>query len=489
MRLPRTGSLTALLSLGLLLLVLPLAAAVVQGAVQLRGLSQATDVLVHEAVDLTRHTQSLFQQLAAYERTASLFVLLRDERLLEASRANRQHMVDTLDQLSRLPLDDAGREQLAQLRRQATDILALLESADAGDATLANSLGERLAELNEAAAAHSTHANELLQQRLATLEERNAATRDRLMLWLVALVPAALLLGAILVLGILRPLRRVDQAIARLGRGVFSQQVSITGPSDIGALGRQLEWLRVRLLGLAQEKNRFLRHMSHELKTPLANVREGTDLLLDGALGEVAAEQREVLDILRENALRLQQLIENLLSYSAWQSQAGGIDLSTFPLDAVIRSSVEAQRLSIAARKIDVRLALQAIEMRADRAKLRLVFDNLLSNSLKFTPPGGAVNIAAVRHGAHVMIDFSDTGPGIPPSERAWIFDAFYTGSMPQAGPMPGTGVGLSIVVEFVAAHGGRVELVSSDSPGAHFRIHLPLSAQAAEPRREEPHA
>ncbi len=306
------------------------------------------------------------------------------------------------------------------------------------------------------------------------------------MLWLAALVPAALLLGVILVMGILRPLRRVDQAITRLGRGTFSQPVSIAGPTDIRALGRQLEWLRLRLLGLAQEKNRFLRHMSHELKTPLANVREGTDLLLEGALGQVAAEQREVLDILRENALRLQQLIENLLSYSAWQSQASGLELSAFPLAALIRQSFEAQRMAIAARRISIRLDLQEFELRADRAKLRLVLDNLLSNSLKFTPPGGTIKVRAVRLETHAVVDFSDTGPGVPASERAWIFDAFYTGSTPQAGPMPGTGVGLSIVVEFIAAHGGRVELMQGDLPGAHFRIHLPLSAAPADPRQDK---
>src|SRR5207342_3756665 len=96
------------------------------------------------------------------------------------------------------------------------------------------------------------------------------------------------------------------------------------------ALGRQLEWLRVRLLDLAQEKNKFLRHMSHELKTPLANIREGTELLLDGSVGELDHQQQEVTGILRDNGVKLQKLIENLLTFSAWQTQTASLDLTEF---------------------------------------------------------------------------------------------------------------------------------------------------------------
>ena len=104
-------------------------------------------------------------------------------------------------------------------------------------------------------------------------------------------------------LRVVRPLRQIDRAISELGSGALHRQIQVRGPADIEKLGRQLEWLRLRLLELAQERNRFLRHMSHELKTPLANIREGTELLMDGAVGELASGQREVTGILRENGL------------------------------------------------------------------------------------------------------------------------------------------------------------------------------------------
>ena len=102
-----------------------------------------------------------------------------------------------------------------------------------------------------------------------------------------------------------RPIRQIDRAIGQLGESGFSKPIEVEGPTDLRRLGRQLEWLRIRLLELAQEKNKFLRHMSHELKTPLANIREGTELLLDGSVGDLEGSQREVTGILRTNGLNL----------------------------------------------------------------------------------------------------------------------------------------------------------------------------------------
>ena len=224
--------------------------------------------------------------------------------------------------------------------------------------------------------------------------------------------------------------------------------------------------------------------MSHELKTPLASIREGTDLLLDGAVGPIDDNQREVASILRENALRLQQLIENLLSYSAWKSRASSVELTSFRLSSLVGTVIDGQRLAMAARNLTLDMHVADLHLVADRAKLKLVLENLLSNALKFTPRGGTIHLHAYSDGATTVIDFADTGPGIAPDERDKIFDAFYSGATPQGGPLKGTGIGLSVVREFVEAHGGTVEVVTGQFPGAHLRIRLPAAA-----RRESAHA
>jgi two-component system sensor histidine kinase GlrK len=232
----------------------------------------------------------------------------------------------------------------------------------------------------------------------------------------------------------------------------------------------------VRLLELAQERNRFLRHMSHELKTPLANIREGTELLMDGAVGELDSAQREVTTILRDNGIKLQQLIENLLSFSAWQARHAGLEISEFRLRPMVKSVLETHQLTLLAQRVHLDLKVQDIELRADRAKLKLILDNLLSNALKYSPRGGTIYIHAKADDDVLVLDVGDTGPGISIDERSAIFQAFSSGSAPTAGHLKGTGIGLSVVNEFVQAHGGSIEIVDGVVPGAHFRVRLPLA-------------
>ena len=251
---------------------------------------------------------------------------------------------------------------------------------------------------------------------------------------------------------------------------------------DLERLGRQLEWLRMRLLELAQEKNKFLRHMSHELKTPLANIREGTELLLDGTVGELDTAQREVTDILRLNGLKLQQLIENLLSFSAWQTKSEVLTLSDFSLRAQVISVAKAQRLALKAAHIQLKLDVDDITVNADQDKIRTVIDNLLSNAIKFTPRDGLITIRANRTPTSFVLEFGDTGPGVPDEEGPHIFDAFFQGRREQGGQVAGTGIGLSVVRECVQAHDGTLELVNSDEfPGAHFRIEIPQRRDVAQ--------
>ncbi len=474
----RPQSLSGLLSAALLLIVLPLTAALVYGGLQLRELSRTGNVLVRDSITLTQHTQTLFRDIAVMERAADVYNILGDKQVAQGFRVKYEAFNRTLDKLADyVPEPDIAAVRLAG-ETAATAVVGGVPSGAPG------------ATFNQFSAL-SIEADHLAQRarldidgRLNAVERDARATQQGLLWALIALVPAALGIAGIFWFFVLRPLRAIDRAISDLGRGAFSQAIAISGPADLAALGRQLEWLRTRLLDIALERNRFLRHMSHELKTPLANIREGTDLLLDGAVGPIDENQREVAAILRENALRLQQLIENLLSYSAWKSRASSVELTSFRLSSLVGTVVDSQRLAMAARNLALDLHVADMHLVADRPKLKLVLENLLSNALKFTPRGGTIHLHAYPDGATTVIDFADTGPGISPDERDKVFDAFYSGNAPQGGPLKGTGIGLSVVREFVEAHGGQVEIVTGQYPGAHLRIRLP-----AAPRREAAHA
>jgi len=477
----RPRSLSGLLLIGFALVTIPLLVAVVNATVQMRRLAQQSETLVVQGVQATRHAQELFQQVVALERTARLYNVLGDVKLRQVYGQHLRAFQGSLSALETVAPDPRSSELIAVARADAELLGRTLDAAPPGSPQLVGAIDE-FTGVNETVGQLGARTSAGIDAELRELQVIAASTQRRLFWQAAALVPGTALIVLVFVSLLARPIRQIDQAISELGRGTFSRPVVVQGPTDLERLGRQLEWLRVRLLDLAQEKNRFLRHISHELKTPLANIREGTELLMEGAVGPLDANQREVTGILRENGIKLQRLIENLLSFSAWQSKSVGLELSQFALKPLVQAVVDAQQLAIVAQQIRVDLKVQQVEVTADRGKLRLILDNLLSNAVKFTPRGGTIFIHALTYREQLVIDVADTGAGIPKDERAQIFEAFYTGKAQHGGHVKGTGIGLSVVMEFVQAHGGRIELVDGVHPGAHFRIRLPARPAAVRP-------
>jgi two-component system sensor histidine kinase GlrK len=483
MKFPRPQSLNGLILVGFGLVALPLLVAVIWAIVNLDRLAAQSEQLLITGVSTAENNRVLAENVASLERVARQYLVLRNPDSMALLRQDLATLEATLDDMAGL-VDKA-------------DVTALATSIRASSRRVVNTLTQ--GSLSDDAAAKAIDSFTTLRQRVTRLTaitdtfietelmrmREHTRHAQRVSAWqTAALVPGTLILVLFFTLLVAKPIRQIDRAIHQLGRSGFSKPVVVSGPTDLEKLGQQLEWLRVRLLELAQEKNKFLRHMSHELKTPLANIREGTELLLDGAVGELDQQQREVTDILRLNGLKLQQLIENLLSFSAWQSKNEVLTRSDFPLRALVIQVAKAQRLALKAAQIQLRLDVADIVVNADRDKMRTVLDNLLSNAVKFTPKGGVVTIRAQRGPGSFVLEFADTGPGIPENESPRIFEAFFQGTTEQGGHIAGTGIGLSVVLECIQAHNGSVELVHSDEfIGAHFRIHIPQKRKIEQPR------
>jgi len=469
----RPRSLSGLILLGFAVVALPLLLGTINAAVEMRNLAGASERLVLNGVAATQYTQAIVRQVSSLERTARLHQILRRPGLLETFEQNRQLFIATLDGLEKLPGDPDRASLIEQMRGRTTQIATDLA---APEAARVNAALREFTQLSKDAGSLSRLATQQTDRELKQLRAEADDARRRLFWQSAALIPVTIGLILLVTLFLARPIRQIDAAIGNIGHGRLDQPVAVKGPSDLEALGRQLEWLRERLTEIAEERNRFLRHMSHELKTPLANIREGSELLVEGAVGQLQGEQREIAGILRENSLQLQRLIENLLSYSEWQSKRSEIELSEFRLPPLVKAAIETYQLPINAHRLNLDLQVEDVTLTADRAKLRLILDNLVSNAVKFTPAEGTIHVHARRDDSLLVIDIADTGPGIPAVERERIFEAFYQGATPQGGLVRGTGIGLSVVQEFVQAHGGTIELVDGEFPGAHFRVRLPLA-------------
>src|SRR6201992_173399 len=338
-------------------------------------------------------------------------------------------------------------------------------------------MSRRFTELGALADKVAEQSNAQIDTEVASLEAQTQQARRRLLWQAALLVPLTIVAIFALTGAVGRPLRPLDSAISELGPGTLTHQIAVSGPHDLERLGGQLEWLRQRLLDLAHERNRFLRHMSHELKTPLANIRVGTELLMDGAVGELDSNQREVAGILRENGIKLQRMIENLLSFSAWQTSSVGLEATQFRLRPVVKQVLENQQLTLLSQRVRLDVRIEDVTLIADRSKMRLILENLVSNAVKYSPKGGTIHLRARTTGGLLELDVADSGPGIPPEDRAHVFEAFYTGRASKTTPVKGTGIGLSVVLEFVSAHGGTIRIVDDEFPGAHFRITMPTQA------------
>ncbi len=472
MRLPRPRSLSGLIVLGFLLVSLPLLAGVVSAALQMTRLSQSSERLVIHGVQGTQYSQALLQRIAAMERSARLYQVMGKPELLAVFDENLERLQSILDGIEALPGEDAPTRLSQSIRLTAESISQALTNGS--QTSIETSLGE-FARLSDAAGELSMLASRQIDQELRAVQQETERVRRRLILQTAALVPISLALAIAFGLLLRRPMSDIDSAIRELGHGRLETPVHVRGPSDLRALGEQIEWLRLRLQEVTEERERFLRHMSHELKTPLATLREGSELLLDGSVGALSREQREVADIVRENCLRLQRLIENLLSYTAWQAHAGELSVTRFSLDRLARSVVDSHRLALATARLELRYEVDQFEIEADYGKLKLVLDNLFSNAIKFSPDGSQLAVSARLEPANrCVIEIADSGPGVTDEDRPRIFEAFYQGEASSGGYLRGTGIGLSIVKEFVTAHGGSVELIADDQPGALFRIDLP---------------
>ncbi len=481
MKFRRPRSLNGLILVGFGFVALPLLLAVVWALVNLDRVAEQSERLVSTGVSAAENNRRLEEQLGSLERVARQYQVLRNPDSLQIILDDLVSLQDQLADMAPLVAEANATELANSIGLGARAIVTTLSGPDIEDEQVTAAI-ERFAPMRQRVESLTNVLTAYVDAELSTLQ-KTARDAQKVSAWQVAaLVPGTLVLVLIFIFLVARPISQIDTAIHQLGESGFSKPIHIKGPTDLERLGRQLEWLRSRLLELAQEKNKFLRHMSHELKTPLANIREGTELLLDGSVGELEGPQREVTNILRMNGLKLQQLIENLLSFSAWQTKSEVLTLSDFSLRAQVISVAKTQRLALKAANIQLKLEVDDIIVNADQDKIRTVVDNLLSNAVKFTPIGGLITIRARREAGNFMLEFGDTGPGIPEEESPRIFEAFFQGRREQGGQVGGTGIGLSVVMECIQAHDGSVELVDSEEfSGAHFRIHIPQARDVSQ--------
>jgi signal transduction histidine kinase len=228
-----------------------------------------------------------------------------------------------------------------------------------------------------------------------------------------------------------------------------------------------------RLRKLDEVKSGLISTVSHELKTPLTSIRLAAHALLSEKLGPLNPKQAELVVAARDDSDRLYRIIENLLDIGQLESRQSTVEFVPVSPEQVLLNVMEAMRPSYVDRGVSLVLDLPGDipHVLGDRLRLESVFTNLLSNGLKFTPPGGQVKVSVCLEKGAVLFAVEDTGSGIPEESLPHVFEKFFR--VPGRGGQSNTGLGLAIVKEIIEAHGGRVGVTSKPGEGTKFSFTL----------------
>lgn len=472
-------SFTLLVLLAFLLVVLPLAGGLFNTASILDKLVDEARRSVATTVTVTRGARQLTDGVDALQRIAVQYYVLEDPGLRQPLISAHRQLQDSIALLQHEPLDPEQRRRLDDFAQAETRLYRQLGPRRPGEGDRLVGLAPRFDDLHAMAVGMIAEANRVIDRQTALLQNTADAARRTLILQGISMVPLSLFLALIFSWLINRPVRQLGGAIRRLGEHDMTPGQAINGPRDLVQLGEQIDWLRLRLIELEEQKTQFLRHVSHELKTPLAALREGVELLADRVGGELTPQQEEITQIMRGNARELQRMIEDLIGYSRVHQQPEPVAPESFSLEKLLELVAGKQNLVIRSKELQIEVRARGVWVFGDEKKLEAVFGNLLSNAIRFSPKGGRIEMRASVEGMMATIQICDQGPGVPKEDRASIFDPFFKGRAQPSGSVRGSGLGLAIVKEYIEAHNGQVDLVDNPPWGACFRIVL---AGAQEP-------
>ncbi len=480
----------ALLSVGMILL--PVLTGLASTFLTMEGLSAQARQAVHQVAKESKLFQDLQERLLEVERAAGAFLHYQDSRAFGEFQTAHSRFGEQLQGI--LATEAAGDnrladklERLGEEEKNAFDTIASLHpvrperpSAPAFSKGGAPSVAERFQSVNAGVHELSSVYSEHVDREAGRVDALFGEAKRRLVIQIAALFSITCMLLGVFVYLLNSPIRQIDHVIRTLGAGNFTRPVQVSGTADVVYLGERLEWLRSRLNDLELAKQRFVRNVSHEIKTPLATLHEGTDLLLDEVVGELNLEQKDIARILAENTRKLDQMIAALINYSQVSARMERQKLSLVNMRSLVLGLLDDYQLQLRGKSIGTAASLESLEVMGDVEQLRTIVDNLLSNAVKYSPSGGEIRLSLRKDGGHMVLEIEDDGPGIDPDERARVFEPFFQGRAARELGVKGTGFGLAIVGECVASHHGKVEVLDSldENAGARIRVQIPMQSQ-----------
>jgi two-component system sensor histidine kinase BaeS len=266
-----------------------------------------------------------------------------------------------------------------------------------------------------------------------------------------------------------RPLAALAAAADALERGDPDPVALLRpGPGELGQVSDAFAHMATTLQHEDELRRALVADTAHELRTPVTILRGATEELLDG----LAEPTISKLTSLHDEVLRLERLVDDLSALAAAQSAALTLDRAPTDLAKIATHAAEGLQPQFEDAGLRLELDTAPVIVNADQDRLAQIVTNLLTNAVKFTPPGGHVTLTTGPAADAAWLTVTDTGPGIPAGELPYIFQRFWRGT--AATGRAGTGIGLAVADELATAHGGTLTATSPPGEGATFTLTLP---------------
>lgn len=474
-------SIKKLTFLGFMLVALPLVFALIYSTTQVNLLSQQSAQAIFSVVDLTKVNRELNENQLNLERYASQYIVLKDIELKEDYLVQEAQIVALINNNLAVYDDD----QLAQFIHEFSAIIAVthqLVTTESIKNSSLKALQNQFVELTDVGKKIHLRSNNLINNQADKID-RIAKQISNTMLISLLIIPITLFIAAVFIFLITTPLKLLIAKIQSLEQGDFEKEIKLKGFPEIIEIADALEIMRLRLHELELQKSSFIRHISHELKTPLAAIREGTELLYDNSVGELNDEQQEVCYIIKDSVNRLQRLIEDLLNFNIVLDSTSLQDSEKVALRALLDNVIADHKLDIKRKKLKINQVIEEVTIYSNAKQLKVVLDNILSNAIKYSSDQDTISICSEFTNKKLQLSIVDNGPGINLDLQDKIFDAFYQGPAPKDSQIKGSGLGLTIVKELLMRLNGEIKIHSKqiNNKGTRVQITLPRSQRIGE--------
>ncbi|MGP1907676.1 sensor histidine kinase [Metabacillus sp. JX24] len=293
--------------------------------------------------------------------------------------------------------------------------------------------------------------------------------------WLLALM---IIISIVMVLFtakyLVNPISKLTTATKSLSNGYFNVELDITRHDELGELSRSFLRMARKLEQMDDMRKEFISNISHDIQSPLSNIKGYTNLLESESISP--EEKSHYISIINGEIKRLSTLTKQLLLLASLDRDEDIMKRKPFNVGEQMKELVRSYQWQMGEKGITLGFTLPNVEIVGDPSLLNTVWDNLLTNAIKYNKSNGSIEILIEEKEKSVLVTFEDTGIGLNDEEKEKIFDRFYRADTARTHSVEGTGLGLSIVAAIVKLHGGLIHVKSMENEGTIFAVELPLS-------------